>query len=202
MPVKLCKHARTDHGGKIIQTRDSVMQLLSWSSTLSPRTCPAKGTHIKLPHHINTGPPQQLPSQICADGYSLFSWLPVALGAAFWAVDLIGRITRCKKGNCHPQTPWKAEATDRESAGWGVSQVGTVALESLKAPEKGLEAGTVSLYRDRTEFGMTWKMLFFLFWFLLLHLVVLSPIRTGSLRSDRAFLLIPTLCPTLPGPLL
>ena len=24
--------------------------------------------------------------------------LPVALGAAFWAVDLIGRITRCKDG--------------------------------------------------------------------------------------------------------
>lgn len=32
--------------------------------------------------------------------------LPVALGVAFWAVDLIGRITRCKEeGNCHPQTP-------------------------------------------------------------------------------------------------
>lgn len=28
--------------------------------------------------------------------------LPVALGAAFWAVDSIGRITRCKEGELSP----------------------------------------------------------------------------------------------------
>lgn len=55
---------------------------------------------MQLPHDINLGPtPNDMPSQNMFPS-ALLMWpgLPVALGAAFWAVDGIGRITRCKEG--------------------------------------------------------------------------------------------------------
>lgn len=67
---------------------NSVMQL-PFDPPLSPRTCPCERSCVKLPHDVNIGPtPNDMPSQnMFTSAILIWPGLPVALGAAFWAVD-------------------------------------------------------------------------------------------------------------------
>lgn len=126
--MELFKHARTDH----MVERSFKPQLCDaaalWSSTLSPAPAPCEESCIKLPHHINKGPtPNNMPSQnMLTLAILIWPGLPVALGAAFWAVDLIGRITRCKEGELLPRDPPEKQrlqvgrSSVGPSAGWGL----------------------------------------------------------------------------------
>ena len=136
--------------------------------------------------------------------------LPVALGAAFWAVDLIGRITRCKEGELSPTDPLKSRGRRQgECSVGGVSQVGTAALESLrKRPRRGLKTGWQAWNWGRSGIwhgpGKRNAFLSVLIPLIAPCCSQPSPIRTGKPLSDsKAFLLTPLpLCPryTVPCP--
>lgn len=119
---------------------------------------------------------------------ALLIWpgLPVALGVAFWAVNIIGRITRCKEGELLPTDPlkcvdyWQEECCAQALVWWGLwpwSHWESSWEEAWRHGRPGIG--------DEAEFGMTLGEEILLFFFRIPLIAPCcsqsSPIRTGIL---------------------